>query len=85
VESVCLAIYKIKMKHEESDDKSFVMRRLYYENVHKIYAKLSTFINGENEIVESARTKISFLPNFKSFPEGDKLILVARFLHSEHQ
>ena len=66
-------------EEEEGDDETFVMRRLDVENVHEMYARLSTFMNAENAVARNASKRPPFLLNYRSLEEEDKLFLVATF------
>ena len=69
-------------EEEEGDDESFVMRHLDFENVHEMYAGLSTFMDAENAVARNARRRPPFPSNCRSLEEEDKLFFVATFLRT---
>ncbi|KAG0595768.1 hypothetical protein M758_UG195500 [Ceratodon purpureus] len=53
------------------------------ENVNEMYAVLSNFMIGENELARRDKRRVPFPPNSRLLSDGDRLTLVARFLHSQ--
>jgi len=75
--------FQVENEEEEVDEESFVMRELEIENVNEMYAVLSNFMVGENELARRDKRRTSFPPNSRLLSDEEKLALVARFLHSQ--
>ena len=73
----------VENEEEEIDEESFVMRELNVENVNEMYAVLSKFMIGENELARRDKRRVPFPQNSRLFSNEEKLTLVARFLHSQ--
>lgn len=70
-------------EEEEIDEESFIMRELDVENVNEMYAVLSNFMIGENELARREKRRVPFPQNSRLLSDEEKLTLVARFLHSQ--